>query len=86
MDLIEGIYRNSIQPSGRSMSKDKHYTRAKNQVQQYYQVLCKRLSPKDLEFLDKLISYYDKQTDRKNVHCFEAGFKTGLAVAVEALE
>lgn len=86
MYFIEGIYRNSIQPSRRSMQKDKKYMKAKNQSEQYYRCLCKRLSEKDLEFLDKFISYYDISTERKNVHCFEAGFKTGLAVALESME
>lgn len=86
MYFIEGIYRNSAQPSGRTMRSDKHYTRAKNQVQQYYQYLCSRLTEYDMSVLNKLLSCHDKQTERKNIHCFEDGFKTGLAVAIEALK
>lgn len=86
MYVIEGIYRNSNQPSGKEMRKDKKYVKAKNQAEQYYRCLCKRLSEKDIEFLDKFISYRDKETERKNIQCFETGFKTGLAVAVESLK
>lgn len=86
MDLIEDIYRNSALLSEKSMCKDKQYKRAKNQVKQYYQNLSARLSDNELTILDKLMSYYDKQVDRKNVHCFKAGFETGLTITVESLK
>lgn len=86
MYFIENIYKHSIQASERSMNKDKDYTRAKNQVQQHYQSLCSRLTEYDMSVLNKLLSCHDKQTERKNIHCFEDGFKTGLAVAIEALK
>ena len=86
MYIIEGIYRHSGQPSNRVMSKDKKYMKAKNQAGQYYRCLSKRLSKQDVEFLDQFVLYYDKETERKNIQCFENGFRTGLAVALEAME
>ena len=86
MDVILDIYRKSIQPSERSMRADKVYTKAKNQANQCYEVLCERLSEKDKAILDKLISCYDKQIERKNGHCFKSGFKTGHSIAVKSLE
>lgn len=85
MDIIEDIYKNSIQPSERSMNNDKAYTRAKNQINQHYQLLCEKLSKNELITLDKLISCYDTKTERKNIHCFKDGFKKGLAIAVKSL-
>lgn len=85
MSVIGDIYSNSIQPSERSMRNDKKYTRAKNQIDQYYQTMCKTLSDYERAVLDKLISCYEIKIERKNRHCFMAGFDTGMAVAVEAL-
>jgi CHAT domain-containing protein len=86
MDVIENMYKNSIQASERNMRKDKHYKKAKNQSKQCYEWLCKNLSPKELEKLNKLIKCYDTKIKRKNVYCFKTGFKTGVAVALKSLE
>lgn len=64
MDVIEEIYINSIQPSEHRMHRDREYRRTKNQINQYYQNLCKKLSKKDLLTLDKLISCYDIKRER----------------------
>lgn len=85
VSIIAKIYRNSIQPSEHSMRKDKEYTRAKNQIDQCYQNMCKTLSDYERAVLDKLISCYEIKIERKNRHCFMTGFDTGIAVAVEAL-
>lgn len=86
MDVIGDIYRNSARLSERNMRKDKMYMKAKNQVKQCYQRLCENLPENELATLNKLISCSDTKTERKNVHCFKAGFDMGLAVAVEALK
>lgn len=86
MDVITDIYRRSIQPSERSMRKDKTYMRLKNQADQQYKNLSGRLSQEELAILNKLISCYDKKAERKHAHCFKNGFKRGFAVAVKSLE
>lgn len=68
------------------MRSDREYKRAKNQVKQYYHMLSEKLSENDKRIVDKLISCSLKETERKNIHCFKCGFKTGLAVAVKSLE
>lgn len=83
MNVITEIYRNSIQPSENSMKKDKSYKRAKNQVKQYYEILKKRLSEKDMLLLDKLLSSYDIKTERKNIYCFQFGFRIALESAID---
>jgi uncharacterized protein (UPF0305 family) len=86
MDVIGDIYQKSIQPSNRSIRKDKKYIKAKNQKKQCYQRLYEKLSEKDRATLNKLMSCYNTQIERKNVHCFKTGFKTGVAVAVKSLD
>lgn len=85
MHIIETIYRNSIQPSEHKMRKDLFYTRAKNQEKQCYDTLCERLSEYERSVLNKLMLCHEKKSERKNAHCFTAGFKTGLSVAVMSL-
>lgn len=85
MSLLGNIYRNSARVSERSMNKDKKYIKAKNQVNQCYQLLSKKLSKNELAALDKLISCCDTKTERKCIYCFKSGFETGLAAAIEAL-
>lgn len=85
MDILETIYQNSIQPSEKKMSKDLFYTRAKNKEKQCYDKLCERLTEYERSVLDKLMLCHDKKLERKNIHCFTAGFKTGLCVAVTSL-
>ena len=86
MELLENLYKISHQGSERSMKNDKTYIRTKNKERQYYEVLCKRLSEKDRTILNKFIECNEKKIRRKNIHCFTAGFKTGLTVAVKSLE
>ncbi len=86
MVVIEDIYRSSARLSERDMRKDKKYTKAKNQVKQYYHHLCERLSENELATLNKLISSYDAKSERRNAHCFKAGFEMGLTVAVESFK
>lgn len=85
MDVIEEIYKNSIQQSKRIMRKDKAYIRTKNQVNQHYQFLCNNLSNREVIALNKLMLRCNTKTEIENTYCFEAGFKTGLA-AVKELE
>lgn len=85
MYAIREIYKNSDQPSERNMCKNKKYRCAKNKVKQYYQLLNQRYTEYERTVLDKLMSYYDEQTDMKNMYCFEAGFRTGLAAAIESM-
>ncbi len=80
MNVIEGIYIYSNQPSGCVMGKDKRYAKTKNQAEQYYRCLCKRLSEDNIEFFDKFILYRDKENERKNIKCFDAGFRSDFAV------
>lgn len=42
MSVLGNIYRNSARVSERSMNKDKKYIKAKNQVNQCYQLLSKK--------------------------------------------
>lgn len=86
MDVIEEIYRKSIQPSEQHMRCDKKYKNAKNKVNQYYHLLSERLTEDEQGLLNKLMSCYDAKTERKNVHCFTSGFKKGLEVAVNSLK
>ena len=86
MDAILDIYKKTIQPSETNMHRDKVYVKAKNRAKQYYEILCKRLSENDKAILDKLISCYGTQTERKNGYCFKDGFKKGVSVAIKSLE
>lgn len=86
MEVIEDIYRNSIQPSERSMRHDKVYIRTKNKVNQYYQLLSARISENDLLILNKLMLCQDKKTERKNILCFTNGFKKGFAIAIKSMD
>lgn len=86
MNVIADIYRNSNKPSERGLKKDNKYRKAKNRVNQYYRLLSERLTEQEKAVLDKFILWYDKKTERKNMYCFENGFKTGLAAAIESLE
>ncbi len=82
MDVIESMYRNLAQPSERNMLKDEEYTKAKNQIKQYYQFLMENISKREAEVLDKLMQCYETKADRKNIRCFEAGIKAGISVSV----
>lgn len=86
MDIIGDIYRNSTETSERSLRRDKQYAKASNQVEQCYQLLCKILSDKEQETLDKLMACYSTKIERKSTHCFKDGFKAGMAVAVQSFE
>lgn len=86
MSVIEDMYRNSIRSSERSINKDKQYTKAKNKTNQYYVMLCERLTEYQISLLDKLVDSYDKKTERQNIYCFKTGFKTGLTTGFELME
>lgn len=83
MDVIEEIYRESIRQSKRSIRRNKEYTRIKNQINHYYQVLCKNLSEREVEALHKLMSCYDTKIETENMQCFKSGLRTGLATIKE---
>ncbi len=86
MDVFGDIYRKSIHVSERNIRRDGQYRRANNQMKQYYQTLCDRLSGDDMDLLDKLILCYDSKTERAKEHYFKVGFQTGHTVAVELLK
>lgn len=86
MSVIEDMYEKSIQPSERSMQKDKIYRKSKNKTNQYYKLLCERLTEYQISLLDKLVDSYDKKTERQNIYCFKTGFKTGLTTGFELME
>lgn len=86
MDVIGDIYRNSTETSERSLRKDKQYAKASNQVEQCYNILCKILSDRELETLNKLMDCHSTKIERKSMHCFKEGFRAGLSISVNLSE
>lgn len=86
MNVLERVYNSSVEVSERKMSSDKAYNKAKNQANQYYKRISDRLAKHEKPWLDNLMACCDAKTERKNVYCFKAGFKTGMSAAIEALK
>ena len=86
MNVLERVYNSSVEVSERKMHCDKAYGRARNQEKQYYKLISEKLVGDEKSWLDKLVACCDAKTERKNVYCFKAGFKTGMSAAIEALK
>lgn len=86
MDVLGDICKNFLNGFEHCMNKDESYNCAKNRSLQFYRSLRDQLSENEQSTLDKIVSCYKEQIEKKTINSFKIGFKSGLAVAFQLLE